>query len=140
MKMLKISKIKNPQSGFITLLSLLIAGAIGLAIAVSVILLGADYSRSARVSEESVLSKSLANTCAEEALERIRENQNYLGSGGISLGQGSCNYQVLDLGGGQNRQINSTGDVTGSIRKVKIIVGQISPKIRTSSWQEVADF
>ncbi len=139
MKMLKNFKVKNQQSGFITLLSLLIAGAIGLAIAVSVILLGVDYSRSSRVSEESTLSKSLANTCAEEALERIRENQSYSGSGGINLGRGSCTYQVLDLGD-QNRQINATGDVSGSTRKVKVIISQINPKIRTSSWQEVADF
>ena len=133
------SKTNNSKSGFITLLSLLIAGAVGLAIAVSLITLGIDYSKSALVSEESALSKSLTNSCAEEALEKIRENQNYSGSGGINFGQGSCTYQVLNLGG-QNRQINASGSVRNSIRKAKVLLNQVSPLIKASSWQEMADF
>ena len=133
------SKTNNSKSGFITLLSLLIAGAVGLAIAVSLITLGIDYSKSALVSEESALSKSLTNSCAEEALEKIRENQNYSGSSGINFGQGSCTYQVLNLGG-QNRQINASGSVRNSIRKAKVLLNQVSPLIKASSWQEMADF
>lgn len=127
------------ESGFITLLSLLIAGAVGLSIAVSLITLGIDYSKSTITTEDAALSKNLANTCADEALEKIRENQNYVGSGGLNFGQGSCTYQVTNLGG-QNRQINTTGLVRNSVRKMKIFLSQVVPRIKTSSWQEVGDF
>lgn len=127
------------RSGFITLLSLLIAGAVGLSIAISLITLGIDYSKSTLSTEDSFLSKNLAGACADEALEKIRENQNYSGSGSLSFGQGNCTYQVTNLGG-QNRQVSTSGSVRNSIRKMKILVSQIVPKIKISSWQEVSDF
>jgi len=82
---------------------------------------------------------SLADACAEVALQQARNSTPFIGSSNISLGDGSCNYVVINIGG-ENRQINSTGTVDSISRKVKIIIDAINPKINIASWQEVANF
>lgn len=125
--------------GYITLISVLVVGAVGVTIALSLILLGLGSSRTSFAVEQSNQAKALANACAEEALQQIRDSTPYTGSGNLSLGQGTCSYTVTSQGG-QNRTIVSTGTVGTIVRKVKIIITKINPNITVSTWQEVADF
>jgi hypothetical protein len=127
------------NSGYITLLSVLVVGAISLAITTSLLLLGVGSSRTSFAKEQSEQTKALANACAEEALQQIRDSTTFTGSGSLSLGHGSCGYTVTSQGG-QNRTITSTGTVGTLTRKAKIIITQINPNISISSWQEIADF
>ena len=127
------------QNGFITLTSVLVVGAVGVAIATSLILLGLGSSRTSFAVEQSNQAKGLANACAEEALQQIRDSTPFTGSGNLTLGQGICTYTVTNQGG-QNRTITSSGTVGSIIRKVKIIIDKISPTIQVVSWQEAADF
>jgi hypothetical protein len=126
------------KNGFVTLLTVLIIGAVGTAAAISVILLGVGSSRSSLALEQSGQAKTLANSCVEAALEKIRES-NYTGSNTITLGQGSCSYSVVSPGPG-NFEIHSTGTVGTTIRKVKVLVDSVTPQIHVSSWEELADF
>lgn len=133
-------KLKNLcNDGYITLLSVLVIGAIAVLIAVSLILLGLSSSRNSFSLEESNQAKALANACAEEALQEIQDLLVYEGSDTISLGQGSCTYTVTNLGV-QNRDIEATGTVGNVVRKVEILIDQIRPEINIVSWQEVDDF
>ncbi len=75
----------------------------------------------------------------EEGLEEIRESTLFSGTGSLALGQGSCEYNVIDLGG-QNREINATGTVDATVRKAKATIDTINPQINLTSWQEVDDF
>lgn len=125
--------------GYITLVSVLVVGAVGVAIAVSLILLGLGSSRTSFAIEQSNQAKALANACAEEALQQIRESTPFTGSGSLMLGQGTCTYTVTSQGS-QNRTITSSGTVGTIIRKVKIIINKINPTIQVVSWQEVSDF
>ncbi len=129
----------NVQSGFATLVSILIVGAIGLAIAISLILLGLSSSRTSFARVQSFQAKALADACAEEALQQIHDSTSYTGSGSLTLGQGSCSYNVTSLGG-QNRAITATGAVGSMTRRVSIVIDQINPAMHATSWQEVADF
>lgn len=129
----------NNQRGYIVLITVLVIGAIGVAIAVSVIWLGLGGSKSSFAFEQSNQAKALANACSEEALQQIRDSTPFTGSGSLTLGQGSCSYTVA-ASGGQNRTITSSGTVGTIVRKVKIIIDTINPTINVTSWQEVADF
>ena len=124
--------------GYITLLSVLVVGAVGTSIAISLILLGLGSSRTGFAEEQSDQSKALANACAEEGLQQISDSMSYAGSGTLTLGQGLCIYIVTSQGG-QNRTIVASGTVGTITRKVKIIINQINPTIRVVSWQEVAN-
>lgn len=126
------------QKGYITLLSTLFLVAIGGIVAGSLILLGLGSSRTSLALDQSNQAKALANACAEEALQKVRESTPFSGSATISLGNGSCSYTVTKLTG-QNRTVTSSGTVGTIIRKISISIDKISPSINITSWQEVAD-
>lgn len=127
----------NPP-GFITLISVLIVSAIGIAITLSITLLGIGSSRTSFALEQSNQAKALANACAEEALEQIRESTQFTGQGNLALGQGTCQYNVTSQGGLQ-RTVDALGTVGTIVRKVKIVINKMSPFIAVTSWQEVSD-
>ena len=127
------------HKGFITLISVLVVGAVGVAITTSLILLGLGSSRTSFAIEQSNQAKGIANACAEEALQQIRDSTPFTGSGNLTLGQGTCSYAVTSQGA-QNRTITASGAVGAIIRKVKIIIDKINPTIQVVSWQEVSDF
>ena len=127
------------NKGFITLISVLIVGVVGVAITVSLILLGLSSSRTSFAVEQSNQAKALANACAEEGLQQIRDSFIFTDSGNLSLGQGTCSYTVTDQGQ-QNRTIIASGVVGTITRKVRVIIDTINPTIQVVSWQELADF
>lgn len=127
------------QGGFITLISVLVVGVVGIAITLSLILLGLGSSRTSFAVEQSNQAKALANTCAEEALQQIRDSTPFTGSGNLTLGQGICTYTVTSQGG-QNRTITASGTVSTITRRAKIIINGITPTIQIVSWQEVDNF
>ena len=132
------NKLWYNNRGYITLVSVLVVGAVGIAIALSLILLGVGSSRTSFAVEQSNQAKALANACAEEALQQIKDSNPFTGSGNLTLGQGACSYTVTSQGGG-NRTIVASGTVSAIIRKTKIIINQVNPTIQVVSWQEVAD-
>lgn len=127
------------QRGYITLVSVLVVGAMGAAIATSLILLGLGSSRTSFAVEQGNQAKALATACAEEALQQIRDSNPFTGSGNLALGQGNCSYTVTSQGGG-NRTITAGSTVGAIVRKVKIVISQITPAMQIVSWQEVTDF
>lgn len=126
------------EGGYITLISVLIVGAVGVAITTSLILLGLGSSRTSFAVEQSNQAKALVNACAETALMKIADSVPYTGSDTLTLGQGTCGYEVTSQGG-QNRTIIASSTVGTIIRKVNIVINKISPSIQVVSWQEVAD-
>lgn len=113
-------------------------GAVGVAIATSLLLLGIGSSRTAFVHEQSEQARALANACAEEGLEQIRSSTLYTGTGTLTLGQGTCSYTVINTGG-TTRTVTSSGTVGTVVRKISILVTTLNPTITLSSWQEVAN-
>lgn len=131
-------KCYNTCEGFVTLISMLVVGAIGISVTLSLMLLGLGSSRSSFALEQSNQAQALANACAQEALEQIRENSAFSGTGGLTLGEGSCDYTVTDLGG-ESRSITGSGTVGTIVSKFEIQISAIYPVITPTSWQEVAD-
>lgn len=127
------------RNGYITLLSVLIISSVGLAITVSLILLGLGSSKSSFTIERSAQAKALAGACVEQALQEIRDSVAFSGTGNLTLSHGNCTFTVTSAGG-ENRSIISSGQVGTVIRKARITLSQINPQINVSSWQELADF
>jgi len=132
-------KIREMRKGYIALITVLVTGAVGVAITVSLILLGLGSSRTSFSLEQSNQAKALANACSEEALQQIRDSTPFTGTGNLTLGRGTCAYAVVN-DGAQNRTVSASGTVGTVVRKVKITIDKINPSINITSWQEVADF
>ncbi len=130
------SKKHNNNDGYILLISVLVVGAIGVAISTSLLLLGLGSSRTSHAYQQSNQAKALANACAEEGLEQIRNSTPFTGSGNLSFSTGLCTYTVTSQGG-QNRTITASGTVSTVTRKISVIINSINPTITAVSWQEV---
>lgn len=127
------------KKGFVALISVIIVGSIILSIAVFMIMINLNASQNSLVIKKSDQARALAGTCSELALQQIIDDNNFSGLVELSLLEGSCSYDVIVLAG-ENRTVNSSGQVGRIIRKEKIIIDQINPSINIVSWQEVADF
>jgi hypothetical protein len=125
------------QSGYIALISILVIGAISTAVALVLLATGADAQRGSLATQRSIQARSLANTCAEEALQRIHDNTGYTGTGNINLGTGSCSYTVTNTGG-TSRSVAASGTVNNVVRRVQVYVTINASSISITSWQEVS--
>lgn len=127
------------NSGFITLISVLIVAAIGVTVGIYVILNSLGFARSSLAAIQSAQARALANACANEALQQVHDNLAYAGTGSLVMGEGSCSYTVTVLTG-NSRKVIASGTVGTIIRKVQIEITALRPNINVSSWKEVADF
>jgi hypothetical protein len=117
---------------------MLVAGAIGSVVAVSVLLLGLDSMRSSFDFQTSSSAWAFANVCAEEGLQQIRTSASFTGTGTVVFASGSCSYTVTNTGG-STRTIVASGTVASTTRRSAIAITKIMPRIVVSSWQEVAN-
>lgn len=128
---------KKDQKGYVALIAVLVAGAVGLAVALTLLTGGTDSQRATLATQQSVQARNLAKSCVEEALQQMRNNSSYTGTGSLTLGQGTCAYTVTNTGG-NNRTINSSGTVQSTIRKIDAYVTITTLSISITSWQEVS--
>lgn len=129
----------NHNNGFVALVAVLIIGAVGLAIAISLTLLSAGFAKTSLVIQQSQQAKSLANACAEYGLEKLRESTGYAGNETLTIGSSTCSVLAVLGSGNSNRTVQTTSTVGTITRKIKVLVSQVTPQIQLTSWQEVAD-
>lgn len=118
------------KKGYITLISTLIVGAVGIAVAVSLLILGLGSSRSSLSLLQSYQAKALVNACAEDALEKVRDSSTYSGTGSLTINGNLCSYIVTR--DGLNTSMTASGSVGTIIRKVSFTFDA-----NGSSWQEI---
>ncbi len=126
------------RRGYVLLLSVMILAAVGAAITASLLTLGLSSSRTAFASTQSSQARTLAEACAEEALEQLRLSSAYLGSGNLTLGTGTCSYSVTDAGSG-TRAIAAAGTAGDAVRHLATTVTAFNPYLTLTSWQETAN-
>ena len=126
------------KPGYVLLLSILIVGAVGIAITTTVLLLGISTQQTSLAYQRAGQARALADSCAEEALMQIRDSAPFTGTGSLTFGQGSCEYGVINTGG-STRLVNSTSTVSTAIRKTKVTATTVNPQITIFTWQEVSD-
>ena len=127
------------KKGYIALISVLIVGAAGIAVTLSLLFLGTGANRTSFAFEQANQAKALANSCVEEALQQIRDSTLFVGNDNLAFDQGICAYTVVSQGS-ENRTIEAWGTVGTTIRRVKVVVQGINPLVEVVSWLEVSDF
>ncbi len=125
------------QDGYIILLSVMLIGAISVTIAVSMLSLGINSTKTALSLQRAEQARILTHTCIDLALLEIYSSSTYSGTNSTSTSDGSCYYTVIDTGG-NNRTVNASSTVGQIIRKAQVQIDAVSP-INIVSWQEVAD-
>ena len=121
------------SGGYIALITVLVTGAVGVAITVSLILLGLGSSRTSFSLEQSNQAKALANACSEEALQQIRDSTPFTGTGNLTLGRGTCAYAVVN-DGAQNRTVSASGTVRTGHRANPATTQRVRPDSGSAPW------
>lgn len=130
---------KKNQRGYLTLVSVLVVGAVGVSIAVSILLLSTGAIQTSYTTTQSEQALGLAEACAEQALQSLRLDVDYAGSESISLGQGSCEILAIGGSGYSDRTVKTTGTVDAITKKIEIEVAEVASPLVLTSWQELAD-
>ena len=132
----KNKKNNNTEKGFVALLAIIIILGVVLMISLSVSSLGIGEAGMSLQKSQSSHAFYLASLCVEEALMKLKENQNYAGNDIINIEDSSC--QILPIEGSWT--IKAQSSFMNQIKKIKVVITQINPTLLIESWQEVADF
>ena len=132
---MKLNFIQN-QKGFVALMTVLMIVGIVLAIGVVSVLRNVSEMKMGLQKNDSSQAYYLANLCTELALMKLKENKNYGGNETVSTTYGQC--AILPIEGQWTVKVSATS--TNQVKKLKIIVNRINPKMIIDSWEEVADF
>ena len=132
-------KKNNIRGGYVALLSIIVIGAIGVAVMMSVLLFGISSSKTDYALQQGGSAKIVASSCAEEALQRLLETGSTSMSGVLLLASGTCSYTVSSPSG-QDIILQITGQFGETVSKIRVIVATTTPFIILSSWQDVGDF
>lgn len=127
--------ISTNENGVVLLLSVLIATAVGVAVGISVIMGGLILSQGSQAHREANQAKSLANACADLALQQIRSNTSFTGTNTVAISGNNCSYTVTS-GPGEARTATSSATINASTRRVTVQISNINPSIVITSWQE----
>lgn len=122
--------------GFIALITILIILGVALLIGLGISQLSLNEAQMGLQKSQSSQAYYLTNLCAEDALMTIKEGGTYTVPTTINQGNGSCTILPIE----DNWIIKISGNFQNQIRKIKIVVSQINPKMIIQSWQELADF
>lgn len=124
------------SEGYITLLSVVVFGAVSVAIVTTILFLGSQSLSNARDHELYAYGNGAVDVCVEEALEQIRNSDSFSGGNSISLANGACSYTVLNTGG-ENRTVIASSTTGTIVRKVQVTLDQINPTIHITNWSDV---
>lgn len=131
-----MNKLKlQSNRGFGTLLIVILLGGVALALTLLLSTSSVWSIRGSIDSKTANIAKSLANACAEVALEAMRENNSFTGTNTVALNGNTCLYTVTNTGG-TTRSVSVSGTVGGITRKLTITTTAFNP-LTIGSWQEV---
>lgn len=134
---MKVGNSLQMQQGYVALMSVLVLGAITTAVATTLVLMGADSQRETLVVQQSAQARSLADACAEEALQQIHDNTSFAATDDLFFSPGFCTYTVTSTGA-NTRTISITSTVGNIVRKITVYVTISASSISITSWQEVS--
>src|SRR5512133_3009290 len=98
------------RRGFAALFIVILLGSVITGLAIWTATSGLWSIRASIDQRSSIRAGALANACMESALEMMREQNGYVGSGSLTIAGNSCQYAVANAGG-DVRTISATASV-----------------------------
>lgn len=130
------ASINKKDQGFIALLTILIVLGVVLLIGLSISQLSISEAQMALQKYQSSQAYYLTILCSERALMALKEDINYTGEN-VNIENGSC---VISTSGNLPAEIMGVkATFQNQIKKIRIVISQINPKMIIQSWQEVAE-
>lgn len=125
--------LNKSKKAYVTLITVIVVGAISVAAVVFMLKNGIMFTQNSNEIINSYQADFLAESCLEEALERIRDNTSFIGGDNIYFSNGSCSFLVSNSTPGKT--IESTGVSINNVKKIRAEVSNINPIMIISSWE-----
>lgn len=132
--MLRLPSFFHNHSGFAALFLVVVLGGVALMIVVGVTVVGFGNIERSFLDVRSGGANTIADGCVEEALLRLRLDQNYQG-GALNLNGGSCILSIEANGNEYTIRTTSTLDVAQSTRTVRAVIEQNS--VQLQQWSSL---
>ncbi len=129
-----MSNIINNQKGYIALIAVLIIVVATLAIGLSLNSLSIGETQSGLLIQQAVQSQSIADSCMNEAYQKLRFDLAYAGES-LNIGQGSCT--IIIVPSGSDYLITVQSDVDNIIIKLESNITVIGNNITMNSWKNI---
>ncbi len=130
---------KKLKKGFTTITSVLILMIATAMIITSTILVSNDSFTTSFNSLSSIEARSLAHSCAEIAINKLKLNTAYTGNETLSFSGESCTIYNITGTGNTNREINTSSTVRNVTRKVHTHISTVNPSTIVTLWDEVPE-
>ncbi len=135
----KFSKKKN--KGFIALTSVSLMSAFFVILFIGIFFASTEGVERSLDREKGLEALSLANTCAELALNKIKDNLYYGGDEAFSVRGSICYVEAVDIYGTHGRLIKARAEVDGNVKKIQVEVDASRwAALDIVAWREVSEF
>lgn len=126
------------DDSYVTILTIVIIMVMAVTLTVTVISVLTNNTMSYGTTIASDISRYNADSCAEVAINRLKENLAYTGGNDtLTLDKGTCTVVNITGGGNNNRMIYITGTYNSAVRKLIVTISSVNPSTIISSWTEV---
>ena len=116
------------KNGYVSLISVIIIGAIVLAAVLSLTFISLQQSAGMIERTRTLRNYYLANACANEALVKLQKDSNYTGNETITIDDYSCSIENISGSGNSGRIIIASSQIVNQQKKIEIIIDQLRPK------------
>lgn len=132
--------INNKTKGYITLGNVIAVGSMALAVAISLLVIGINTYEETDSIKKGTIVQSLADACAEIALNEIKINKNYAGNETLTINDDTCKIEPTVFNQDGSITLNVSGTKNDTTSKLQIIISGTTPSVQISSWKSVSDF
>jgi hypothetical protein len=132
-----MNKYFTRKRGFVTLVSVIILGTMGVVIVTGNISVVTDNIVGVSTFEQSKQARALADSCAEIAIDKLKVNNTYAGNENITLPFGSCSVGTISGTGNTNRTFETSSTFKSVTKKLNISISIINPVTQITTWDEV---
>jgi hypothetical protein len=131
----------NKKKGFASLIGVIFMSIVILAVIILGAILSIDVSRSNKNTNDAIFVLGVLNSCAENALDKLKTDINYAGNESFVIDGITCNILAISGTGNTNRILKiSAVSPTALVKKVQIDINTVNPYYIMNYWQEVPDF
>lgn len=135
-----MNKLTKKESGFIALTSITIMSAFFIILFVGMFFSATEEMERTDDREDSLKALGAANSCAELALHKLKEDAAYNGNESYTIEDYQCSILDLDAEG-YMRVIKAEGEASGKKKRMQVEVDlEFHPELEIMDWREVSNF
>lgn len=131
-----VSENNNQKSAFAALFSVLILMIISGFVITSILVSSATGIQNNSVYRDGIEARALADSCANVAIDNLKDDNTYPGSESITIASKQCQILVISGSGNNNRVVRGQATVNGVTKKIEVNISELVPNTIINYWEE----